>query len=213
MRPQRAASSLVTLAAAGLPAFLLSGAPAHAAAAPVFTPARPHAVAARPLRYQIRAGDTLGSISRRVYGSDAWWPQLRLQNRPEAADPAALAVGHWLSVGPRWRHRPQVPPRFIVKPAAVAATALAQPQPPATATGVSGFEACVIQAESGGNPRAYNSSSGASGLFGFLLSTWDSLGLGYPGGAYTAPVSVQMQGFSVEFARAGTAPWRPYDGC
>jgi resuscitation-promoting factor RpfA len=71
----------------------------------------------------------------------------------------------------------------------------------------------VIQAESGGSPTAYNPSSGASGLFGFLLSTWDSLGLGYPGGAFTAPASVQEQGFAIEYARAGTSPWAPYDGC
>jgi hypothetical protein len=77
----------------------------------------------------------------------------------------------------------------------------------------SGFEACVISRESGGDPTAYNSSSGASGLFGMLLSTWDSLGLGYPGGAYTAPVSVQEQGFAILYARDGTAPWGPYDGC
>lgn len=78
---------------------------------------------------------------------------------------------------------------------------------------MSSFEACVIQAESGGNPTAINPSSGASGLFGFLLSTWDSLGLGYPGGAYTAPVSVQEQGFQILYARDGTSPWAPYDGC
>lgn len=93
-----------------------------------------------------------------------------------------------------------------------------QQAPPASSgtthiTGVSAFEACVIQRESGGNPRAYNSSSGASGLFGMLLSTWDSLGLGYSGGAYTAPVSVQEQGFNILYARDGTSPWAPYDGC
>jgi hypothetical protein len=81
-----------------------------------------------------------------------------------------------------------------------------------TVGGFSGFEQCVITAESGGNPRAYNSSSGASGLFGFLLSTWDSMNLGYPGGAYTAPASVQEQAFSKLYAGAGTSPWAG-DGC
>lgn len=105
---------------------------------------------------------------------------------------------------------------------AAAAKAVQQQQaPPAASTpaashvtvSASGFEACVIQRESGGDPTAYNSSSGASGLFGMLLSTWDSLGLGYPGGAYTAPVSVQEQGFAILYARDGTSPWAPYDGC
>ena len=79
----------------------------------------------------------------------------------------------------------------------------------------SGFEGCVISRESGGNPTAYNSSSGASGLFGFLLSTWLKTpeGAAYPGGAYTAPASVQEQAFQWMFAQDGVAPWRPYDGC
>jgi Transglycosylase-like domain len=79
----------------------------------------------------------------------------------------------------------------------------------------SGFEGCVIQAESGGDPTAYNPASGASGLFGFLLSTWDSLpaSAGYPGGASTAPASVQEEAFQELYAEDGTSPWAPYDGC
>lgn len=78
-----------------------------------------------------------------------------------------------------------------------------------------GFEGCVISRESGGSPTAYNSSSGASGLFGFLLDTWLKTpeGAAYPGGAYTAPASVQIQAFQWTFAQDGVAPWRPYDGC
>jgi len=173
---------------------------------------------ARPQRYQIRPGDTLSLIAGRLYGSPAWWPQLWRQNH--LGDPRSLIAGTWLSIDARWPHRPKVPGQFLPKPAPSRAALAAPPAPPAPAapapapvTAGSGFEACVIQAESGGDPRAYNSSSGASGLYGFLLSTWDSLGLGYPGGAYTAPPSVQHQGFEIEFARAGTAPWRPYDGC
>jgi hypothetical protein len=74
------------------------------------------------------------------------------------------------------------------------------------------FEACVISRESGGNPRAVNPSSGAGGLFQFLPSTWAGLGLGYPGGAQTAPVGVQEEGFAKLYAEAGTAPWSS-DGC
>jgi hypothetical protein len=70
----------------------------------------------------------------------------------------------------------------------------------------------VMQAESGGDPTAYNQSSGASGLFGDLLSTWLSLGLGYPGGAYTAPAGVQLEGFAKLYAEAGMSPWDA-DGC
>jgi LysM domain/Transglycosylase-like domain len=81
--------------------------------------------------------------------------------------------------------------------------------------GMSAFEACVISRESGGNPRAVNPSSGAGGLFQFLPSTWASLGYAaaYPGGAQTAPVSVQKAAFAKLYAEAGTSPWAPYDGC
>ena len=81
--------------------------------------------------------------------------------------------------------------------------------------GIGGFEACVISHESGGNPGAVNPSSGAGGLYQFLPSTWASLGFAaaYPGGAQTAPVSVQHEAFAKLYAEAGTAPWAPYDGC
>lgn len=105
--------------------------------------------------------------------------------------------------------------------AAAAAQAAATPVPQPTVssnstvsvTGMSAFEACVISRESGGNPQAYNPASGAGGLFQFLPSTWAKLGLGYPGGAQTAPVSVQEQGFQILYARDGTSDWAPYDGC
>jgi hypothetical protein len=81
--------------------------------------------------------------------------------------------------------------------------------------GFGSFQQCVIQRESGGYPQAYNTSSGASGLYGFLLSTWMSTpeGSQYPGGAYTAPISAQNAAFAWLYAKDGTAPWAPYDGC
>jgi hypothetical protein len=81
--------------------------------------------------------------------------------------------------------------------------------------GMAAFEACVISRESGGNPRAVNPYSGAGGLFQFLPSTWAGLGYAsaYPGGAQTAPVSVQEAAFARLYAEAGTSPWAPYDGC
>jgi hypothetical protein len=52
----------------------------------------------------------------------------------------------------------------------------------------------------------------AEGLFGFLLSTWQGLGLGYAQGASYAPPSVQVEGFDKLYAEAGTSPWAA-DGC
>lgn len=72
------------------------------------------------------------------------------------------------------------------------------------------FEACVISHESGGNPRAVNPVSGAGGLYGFLPSTWASIG--FRGLPENASVATQHRAFERLYAMQGTAPWRG-DGC
>jgi hypothetical protein len=96
---------------------------------------------------------------------------------------------------------------------ATAATSAAQApaQPAATYSGGSGYQACVIARESGGNASAVNPSSGAGGLYGFLPSTWQALG--FSGSPQNAPVSVQNAAFAKMYAQSGTAAWSPYDGC
>ena len=76
------------------------------------------------------------------------------------------------------------------------------------------YQSCVIAHESSGDPQAVNSSSGAGGLYQFLPSTWASTpeGAAYPGGAQTAPKSVQDAAFRWEYRRYGSAPWST-DGC
>ncbi len=138
---------------------------------------------------------------------------------------AKLRYKAWL------RHKAEVRARRRARAAAAAAAAAAaqqqrqqrQQQQAATTPTSSGgggsygappgsFQACVIAHESGGNPTAVNPSSGAGGLYQFLPSTWAGLGLGYPGGAQTAPPSVQTEGFFKLYAEAGPAPWAG-DGC
>ena len=93
-----------------------------------------------------------------------------------------------------------------------AASAPAAPaQPAASYSGGSGFQACVIARESGGNPRAVNASSGAGGLYQFLPSTWAALG--HSGLPENASVAEQNQAFAQEYAQSGSAAWGPYDGC
>jgi hypothetical protein len=77
--------------------------------------------------------------------------------------------------------------------------------------GMSAFQACVIQRESGGNPAAVNPSSSAGGLYQFLPSTWAALG--HSGLPQNASVAEQNQAFQQEYAQSGTAAWAPYDGC
>lgn len=80
-----------------------------------------------------------------------------------------------------------------------------------SASGYSGFEACVIARESGGNSQVMNS-SGHYGLFQFSSSTWQAYG-GNPADFGHASVSEQQAVFSNAMARGGQSNWSPYDGC
>ncbi len=84
-------------------------------------------------------------------------------------------------------------------------------QATASYSGSGGFQSCVIQRESGGNASAVNASSGAGGLYGFLPSTWQSLG--HSGLPENASVAEQNAAFAQEYAQSGGAAWSAYDGC
>jgi hypothetical protein len=90
------------------------------------------------------------------------------------------------------------------------------PAQPAASSGSvsagSSFEQCVIAAESGGNPTAQNPTSTASGLYGFLSSTWTAV-TGLPGPARDYSVAQQQAAFQKLYAEAGPSPWSSYDGC
>ena len=171
----------------------------------------PHSV------YTVVPGDTLSSISARFCGTAADYPSLAAASG--ISDPNVIGAGQTIKLSCHHRAAPAPAPSDEAAPAAPASTtsdqAPAQPAQTASTGGMSAFEACVISRESGGNPAAYNPSSGAGGLFQFLPSTWAALGYAssYPGGAQTAPASVQEAAFAAEYAQAGTAPWAPYDGC
>jgi len=60
---------------------------------------------------------------------------------------------------------------------------------------LSGIASCIAKYESGGNPRAQNPHSSASGLFQFVDGTWNNFG-GYARAMY-APISVQLQKFYI----------------
>lgn len=72
----------------------------------------------------------------------------------------------------------------------------------------------LIRCESGGNPKAQNASSTASGLFQFLDSTWRSNGGGkYAKRAKDATVSQQYEIANLLLHRAGLAPWAASKRC
>jgi hypothetical protein len=87
----------------------------------------------------------------------------------------------------------------------------AAPAQQASYSGSGGFQSCVIQRESGGNASAVNASSGAGGLYGFLPSTWQSLG--HSGLPENASVAEQNAAFAQEYAQSGGSAWSAYDGC
>lgn len=180
-----------------------------------------------PKYYRVRSGDTLSKISAREFGSASSWSDIWWTNRHTIKNPNAIRIGQKLRISAwhgfhEWKLRRALaaipkPPRVVhaAQHHAVSAAPAPAPNAPVSTGGMSSFENCVIQRESGGNPRAVNPTSGAGGLFQFLPSTWASLGYAssYPGGAQTAPVSVQEAAFAKLYAEAGTSPWAPYDGC
>jgi transglycosylase-like protein len=80
-----------------------------------------------------------------------------------------------------------------------------------TYRGSSGCEAHIIGNESGGDPHAVNSSSGAGGLFQFLPSTWHSLG--HSGLPQNASVAEQRQAYHQQVAQSGYSAWAASGGC
>ena len=73
------------------------------------------------------------------------------------------------------------------------------------------YESCVISRESGGDPNVWNP-SGHWGLFQFAASTWSAAG-GNPADFGHASAAEQEQVFNVAYAKWGTQPWSPSDGC
>ena len=176
--------------------------------------------------YTVVSGDTLSRISARFCGTSSdylslagasgitnpnlIYPGQRIKLKCHAAPlqlTAASTGGAHRSATSHAEHRA---PGRHARPGRHAA-----PAGNVSTAGLGAFESCVISHESGGNPRAVNPTSGAGGLYQFLPSTWASLGFAsaYPGGAQTAPVSVQRAAFAKLYAEAGTSPWAPYDGC
>ena len=86
------------------------------------------------------------------------------------------------------------------------ASAAAAVSPASGGSAPSSFQQCVAWRESGNNPTA-----SSAGLYGILPSTWASLGLS--GTAAQASVAQQTAAFQQLYAKYGTSPWAPYDGC
>jgi LysM repeat protein len=174
----------------------------------------------------VHSGDSLSSISQREFGSSASWPALWWANRHNVHNPSVIHAGERLVVPGShkvkpWLTRaalaaiPAAAPAPVAAPAAPSASTgsatSAAPAQQASYSGSGGFQSCVIQRESGGDASAVNASSGAGGLYGFLPSTWQSLG--HSGLPENASVSEQNAAFAQEYAQSGGSAWSAYDGC
>jgi hypothetical protein len=111
---------------------------------------------------------------------------------------------------------PSLPP--LPSPAAATATAAAQPSsdpapadptPSDTASGAapssSSLPACTWQPESGGDPSAVNSSSGAGGYYQIMPSTWQAYG--GSGAPQDAPMSEQTAIAQRIYQSQGPGAW------
>lgn len=161
-------------------------------------------------RVTVVSGDTLSGIGARVHRS---WEQLASFNHVanpnliyvgdvEVIPPATYAAGPvslpttTRSYTPPVTHHYYSAPRYT-PPAPVVHSTYVAPQG-------GGFKACVEMRES-------TDGRGSSNLYGFLQGTWNSLGRsGSPGSASPAE---QSAAFDQLYARDGTSPWGPYDGC
>jgi LysM repeat protein len=165
----------------------------------------------RVTSYRVVRGDTLSSIGQHLYGSSACWPGIYDQNeRVIGGDPGDIQIGQDLVIPASCTS--QLPSAPVVHVAVSVTPAPAILDASTTVTATSSFQACVIQAESGGNPDAQNPVSTASGLYGFLDTTWTAV-MGIPGPARAYSVAMQNEAFERLYAEAGTSPWGPYDHC
>jgi LysM repeat protein len=176
----------------------------------------------------VHPGDSLSSISQREFGNKSSWPALWWANRHKIHNPSVIQAGERLVVPGTHKVKPwltraalaAIPapapaPVPVAAPAAPSASTgsatSAAPAQQASYSGSGGFQSCVIQRESGGNASAVNASSGAGGLYGFLPSTWQSLG--HSGLPENASVAEQNAAFAQEYAQSGGSAWSAYDGC
>jgi LysM repeat protein len=184
------------------------------------------AAARPPAHLIVRHGDSLSAIATRYH---IQWPGLYEANKAViGGNPSLLRTGEHLRIPSAaraarlaTRYQPPVVSEPVVSDTAVGEatdeTATGGYEPQAAAPGTSyaapdgSFQECVIDAESGGDSQVMNS-SGHYGLYQFSYSSWVAAG-GDPADFGNASVAEQNQVFDTAYARDGTSPWAPYDGC
>lgn len=189
--------------------------------------------------YTVRSGDTLSGLAQRLCGATRDWVGLWHAN-PHITDPNLIYAGSQLTVACGGGQgavataavasaRPSgdgdsdgddgSSPASSASSASDGSSSISHGSSVSSSgggshvnpVGYSGFQACVISRESGGNSQVMNS-SGHYGLYQFSASTWAAAG-GNPNDFGHASVAEQNQVFTQAYAKFGTSPWAPYDGC
>jgi LysM repeat protein len=205
------AVAAITLANVLLPFALTGSTTVQAIPANYTTPTHPIRHFATQLasatNYVIRSGDTLSRIAQNQLGSSAKWQYLWALNQAKIANPNLIYPGTALSLTGTVTSMPKAPAPV---PAPVA-KAIQAPAATVNPSNYSGFQACVIARESGGNTQVMNS-TGHYGLYQFSYSTWVVYG-GNGADFGHASAAEQNQVFANAMARGGQFNWSPYDGC
>lgn len=181
---------------------------------------------------KVHGGDTLSSIAKDACGHADRWPNIWKANRKLVKNPNVIDKGWKLTLpgcGKVSRHTLRaalaaVPVIHVQAPNSSSASSsvespvsapAASSAPVASSTvstdGMGAFQACVINAESGGNSQVVNASD-HYGLYQFAESTWVAHG-GNPADFGHASVAEQNAVFAATYAADGTSDWAPYDGC
>lgn len=207
------------MAAQATPSLPATGDEAPASGSPpevVLTAAVANTAAAAPTlqKYTVVTGDTLWSIGIRFLRSESAWSRIASYNR--ISNPDLIYVGNVLTMppasytgsvslpAPAPTYTPPPPVKHYSPPAPVR-TYTPPPAPRVSSYVAPGsFKACVEMRES-------TNGRGSSNLYGILDSTWHSLGRS--GSAWSASPAEQSAAFDQLYAKDGTSPWAPYDGC
>ena len=174
--------------------------------------------------YTVRPGDAMSLVAARRCGTARDWTGIYAASRARhwtARNANVLTAGQHLYLSCAYlpsmlRYAPAPPPPPVYH-AAVAASVSSGTYhrsygaPAAVYHGGSGYQACVIRTESGGNSQVMNS-SGHYGLYQFDYGTWVSGG-GSGGTFGHASVAEQNRVFAAVYAARGTQPWSPSDHC
>lgn len=164
----------------------------------------------------VESGNTLSGIAKDKCGAIADWTGIYMKNKKTiGSNPDLILPGQVLALDCRTVNVPVVTAAtsYVRHAKVYAVTPRKTYHAPVSASYAvsSNFQACVIRAESGGNPDIWNA-SGHWGLYQFSSSTWAAHG-GNPADFGHASAAEQTQVFWRTVHDDGVSDWAPYDGC